>query len=147
MARTFGKRSLENLAGVHPTLVRIASEALVTSAVDFTVICGYRNKADQDAAVKAGASKVSYPNSAHNQTDPTTGDPRACAVDFIPYPFTSWEDPAMLTAWKKIADAFFAAAKKQGIKLRWGGGVPDAKFNWDLPHIELHPWRDFAKGK
>ena len=152
MARVFGERSQRNLAGVYPLLVEIATDALQISKSDFTVICGYRDKAGQDAALRAGTTKVSFPNSAHNQSDPTTKQPRSCAIDVIPYPFTGWDDPAMRVAWKQIADAMFAAAKKRGVELRWGGdfnrdGDKTTKDSWDSPHFELHPWRTYAAKK
>ena len=135
MARVFGERSKRNLEGVHPLLVKVAEIALQKSETDFTVICGHRDKAGQDAAIAAGTSKVRYPNSAHNQMP-------SCAIDVIPYPFLGWDDKA---GWRKIADAMLAAAKECGVSIRWGGGIPDAKFNWDMPHFELHPWRDYKK--
>jgi len=143
MARVFGARSVGNLANVHPLLVKIAHDALQRSKVDFTVICGHRDKAGQDAALKAKTTKVSFPNSAHNQMP-------SCAIDVIPYPFTNWEDPAMLQGWRDIADAMIAAASVAGVKIRWGGdfnrdGDKTKSDAWDKPHFELHPWRDYAK--
>lgn len=147
MARVFGDRSKGNLSGVHPLLVEIATDALENGAQDFTVICGYRDKAGQEAAQRAGTTKVAYPNSAHNQTK--DGKPRSIAIDVIPYPFTNWKDPAMLRGWKAIADAMMTAATKRGVMLRWGGdfnrdGDKTTKDAWDKPHFELHPWRDYA---
>lgn len=138
----FGKRSLDNLKDVHPLLRKVADAAI--RETDFTVICGHRDKAGQDAAVKAGTTKVSFGNSAHNPKP-------ACAIDVIPYPFTNWNDPAMLARWQEIADVMRAEAKKLGISIRWGGdwdgtGSKKATNTWDKPHFELHPWRSFAKG-
>lgn len=142
MARVFGDRSQGNLSNVHPLLVEVATRALEISASDFTVICGHRDRAGQEAAQRAGTTKVGYPNSAHNQMP-------SCAIDVIPYPFTNWEDAAMRAAWKQIADAMFAAAAEIGVALRWGGdfnrdGDKTTKDSWDSPHFELHPWRNFA---
>lgn len=152
MARKFGDRSLGNLSGVHPLLVEIVTDALENGESDFTVICGYRDRAGQDAAIAARTTKVAYPNSAHNQVDPATGKPRSCAVDVIPYPFTNWKDPAMFIKWRQIADAIFTAAKKRGVEIRWGGdfnrdGDKTTKDSWDSPHFELHPWRTYAAKK
>lgn len=144
MALKFGTRSLACLATTHPALVKLMTRALELSAQDFTIICGYRNKADQEAAVARGASKVHYPNSAHNQTD-ANGKERSCAVDILPYPFTNWEDPEMRKGWYRVHDAVAKASKELGIPYRWGGGVPDKAFDWDLPHFELHPWREWDK--
>lgn len=145
MARVFGDRSRGNLAGVHPLLVEIATDALHNGPQDFTVICGHRNRKDQEDAFKRGASKVHYGNSAHNAEEPGTGKPRACAIDVLPFPFTDYNDPKMRPKWQAIFEAFQTAAAKRGVKLRWGGGIPDKSFNWDLPHIELHPWRQYAE--
>jgi peptidoglycan L-alanyl-D-glutamate endopeptidase CwlK len=141
--RTFGDRSKGNLANVHPLLVKIATGALENGSQDFTVICGHRDKAGQDAALRNKTTKVAYPNSAHNQLP-------SCAIDVIPYPFTDWSDPKMLTAWKSIADAMFAEAERLNVKIRWGGdfnrdGNKTSSDAWDKPHFELHPWRDYAK--
>jgi peptidoglycan L-alanyl-D-glutamate endopeptidase CwlK len=142
MPRVFGARSLKSLNNVHPKLRAVMEKALQEGPQDFTVICGYRDKAGQDAAWKAGATKVKYPNSAHNQSP-------ACAVDVIPYPFTSWTDPAMLTAWKAIADAVMKAGTDLKTPIRCGGdfnrdGNKTTSDAWDKPHFELHPWRSFA---
>ncbi len=144
MVRVFGERSRNNLKDVHPLLAEIANEALQISESDFTVICGHRDKAGQDAALRARTTKVAFPNSAHNQMP-------SCAIDVIPYPFTNWEDKAMLTKWKQIADAFMSAAKKRNVMIRWGGdfnrdGNKTTRDSWDSPHFELHPWRSYAKG-
>ena len=141
--RVFGDRSKGNLAKVHPLLIKVATIALEKGEQDFTVICGHRDKAGQDEAIRNKTTKVSFPNSAHNQLP-------SCAIDVIPYPFTSWDDPAMLTGWKKISDAMFVAAKEVGIEIRWGGdfnrdGNKTTSDAWDKPHFELHPWRSYAK--
>lgn len=143
MARVFGNRSKGNLSQVHPLLVKVATLALERGSQDFTVICGHRDKAGQDAALRAKTTKVSFPNSAHNQLP-------AYAIDVIPYPFTNWEDPEMLKGWKRIADAMFAAAKDLNVQIRWGGdfnrdGDKTTFDAWDKPHFELHPWRSFVK--
>lgn len=140
MARVFGARSKSNLASVHPRLVAVATRALALSAVDFTVIEGHRGREAQEDAYKRGASKVRFPNSAHNRQP-------SCAIDVIPYPFKGWNDA---DAWREIAKGFFAAAKLEDITIRWGG-------NWstksatdkgtgfvDMPHFELHPWREWS---
>jgi hypothetical protein len=40
-------------------------EALKTTLIDFSIICGYRGKQEQSNAFAHGASKVQYPNSMH----------------------------------------------------------------------------------
>lgn len=143
MPLTFGKRSLDNLATCHPDLQRVARRALALTKQDFTIIQGHRDKAGQDAAFKAGNTKVRFPNSAHNQQP-------SCALDVIPYPFKGWNDKDIHAELKEVAEAFFEAAKLEGVKIRWGGNwsnktVDDPRTGFvDSPHFELHPWREYA---
>jgi hypothetical protein len=53
----FSKRSITSLLTCEEALQRLAKTALETSTKDFTIICGYRSKADQDAAVAKGNKK------------------------------------------------------------------------------------------
>lgn len=146
MTRIFGKRSLDNLSTCHPALRRVAVRALMLTTQDFTIIEGHRGRAAQEAAYKARASKVRFPNSAHNQQP-------SCALDVIPYPFKGWNDKNIHAELKEIARAFFAAAKAEGVSIRWGGNwsstsvdAPGTKFV-DSPHFELHPWANYASDK
>ena len=69
-----GARSLKNLEGVNPNLIKVVKRAIEISPVDFAVIEGVRTKARQAELVKKGASKTM--NSRH-----ITGH----AVDIAPY--------------------------------------------------------------
>jgi peptidoglycan L-alanyl-D-glutamate endopeptidase CwlK len=142
MSFIFGAKSRAMLSQVHPKLKELAEVALATGIQDFSIICGHRGYAAQEAAYKAGNTKVHFPNSAHNQVP-------SCAIDVLPYPFTNWNDPAMLEGWKQINDAFMIASQKTGTPYRWGGdfnrdGDRTKSDSWDKPHFELHPWRNFA---
>lgn len=145
MSHVFGTKSKALLAECHPLLVRVMTRALELSPQDFSILQAYRGEVEQNAAFAAGNSKVKYPNSAHNQT--MAGRPCACACDVLPYPFGGWEAPASRAAWTVISEAVFKAAAEIGTHIRWGGGVPDKSFNWDLPHFELHPWREHRNGQ
>lgn len=116
----FGKRSENNLLGVHPDLVRVARRALELSEVDFTVIEGRRTPARQKALVEAGASWTM--NSRH-----LTGH----AIDVAPYigGTIRWDWPPFY----KIAEAFKKAAEELNVPIVWGG---DWKVK-DGPHWEL----------
>jgi len=118
---TFSKRSLDNLATCHPDLQKVAHEAIQT--FDFTVICGHRNKADQDKAYKEGKSKLKYPASKHNKTP-------SLAMDCTPYPL-DWNDTKSFHA---MADHMKKAAKTVKVGIVWGG---DWKSFFDGPHFEL----------
>lgn len=148
------------LATCTPGLQRWAHELI--KYVDFSVVCGHRDKAAQDAAVAAGNSKLKWPSGNHNSLP-------SRAIDIIPYveelgPVArrmvgTDQQVASLAAAYKVskarATAIFCAhyavlygaglvcAEKVGIKIRWGG-------NWDrdqnlydnvgkledLPHFE-----------
>ena len=115
----FSKRSLDRLATCHPDLQKVCNELIKT--YDFSVNCGHRGKAEQDAAVKSGASKAKWPTSRHN-TNPSL------AVDIYPYPFPGWGKGSM-PAWEKQRALFLACAKKLGITIQ--------TISWDWPHFQL----------
>jgi hypothetical protein len=125
----FGTSSLTQRATLHPDLKRLVDE--VIKHVDFSITCGYRNQADQDAAVAKGLSQVKFPNGKHN-TLPSK------AMDVAPYPI-NWNDTEAFTL---LAGVFFGVAAVLGIKLRLGADW-DGDFNTlehsfkDRPHIEL----------
>lgn len=124
MEYNLGKRSVENLSGVHPDLVAVVEAAIKITKQDFLVIEGVRSKDRQVELFKAGKSKTM--NSRH-----LTGH----AVDLCPYP-VDWNDH---NKFKAIAEAMKAAAKDLGIPLEWGG---DWKGGWDKPHHQL-PHKDY----
>lgn len=132
----FGSMSASRLREAHPLIQLVMNEAIKT--YDFSVICGYRNKRDQEAAFKSGNSKAHYGQSPHNYKP-------SLAVDLTPYPL-DWTD---LAEFKRLGAHIMATAKKLNVPLRWGadwnmnGKVEDEKFR-DFPHFELHPWRNYV---
>lgn len=123
----FGKRSLDNLRGVHPDLVKVANRALELSPIDFTITEGLRTVARQKELVAKGLSKTM--NSRH-----ITGH----AIDIVPLP-VDWNNAQPFV---EVSKYFFQAAKELGVAIRWGGDWnengdwKDEKFR-DLPHYEL----------
>ena len=117
----FGKRSENNLLGVHPDLVRVARRALELTTVDFTVIEGLRTLDRQRQLFDAGASTTL--NSRH-----LTGH----AIDVAPYigGVIRWDWPPF----HQIAKAFKAAASELDVAVIWGGDWRTFK---DGPHWEL----------
>lgn len=138
----FGETSKERLITCHPDLIRLFER--VVREFDCTVLCGKREKKEQDAAfnAKPQKSKTPWPKSKHNTTP-------SSAVDVVPYPVV-WPDKykRISTFTKDVARFYLFAgyvkgvADEMGIKLRWGG---DWKGTWDiwensfddLPHFEL----------
>jgi peptidoglycan LD-endopeptidase CwlK len=116
------RRSIANLMGVHPDLVRVMSLARERSPIPFTVIEGPRSAERQRQLVQQGASKTM--NSRH-----LTGH----AVDIVPHR----PDGTLAFDWPlyhKVAPVVKDAARELGVAIVWGG---DWKSFKDGPHFEL----------
>ena len=116
----FSQRSLRNLQGVHPDLVRVVHRALELTPTDFLITEGLRTLQRQAQLVAAGASRTM--NSRH-----LTGH----AVDFAPIVGRQvrWDWPLF----PPIVRAFKEAAAERGVAIVCGA---DWRFR-DGPHIEL----------
>jgi peptidoglycan L-alanyl-D-glutamate endopeptidase CwlK len=129
----FSEASEKQMATCHPKLRRVVLllAQRVPKNMDFTVLCGHRNEADQEAAVKAGRSTKHYPDSKHNVMP-------SVAVDLAPYPI-DWKDTARFG---RLAGYLQAVADDLNIELRWGGdwdsdGRTQDERLVDMPHFEL----------
>lgn len=134
---TFGKASKASRAKLHPLLRSIVDEAI--KEIDFKILDATRGRAAQTRAFLQGTSKVKFGNSAHNYVP-------AIAMDLFPAPY-DWNDTGSFLRLHKVISRI---AKEKGVPLRWGGdwnmdGNKTTDDNWDKPHYELHPWRDYAK--
>lgn len=129
MSYVFGKRSKESLSTCNSALQTLAKKALATSPMDFSIICGHRNKQDQDKAFSDGTSKLRWPRSKHNKQP-------SLAFDAVPYPL-DWND---LDSFKDLGEHIkstwesLSLEEKEGWDLSWGG---DWKSFKDYPHYEL----------
>lgn len=121
MSFHLSKRSIDRLVGVHPALVGVVREAILRTPVDFMVTEGLRTSARQAALVRAGASRTL--KSRH-----LTG--HAVDVAAVVDGKVRWDWPL----YPRIAEAFKAAAREQGVALVWGGDWPRLR---DGPHFEL----------
>jgi hypothetical protein len=124
----FSQRSLKNLVGVHPDLVKCAELALSLSTVDFGVIEGLRAQERQKELFALGATKTM--NSRH-----LTGH----AIDVMAYVGSQgrWDWPL----YEKINQVFQEASLALDIPVTWGGSWRSFK---DGPHFEL-PWDKYPK--
>jgi peptidoglycan L-alanyl-D-glutamate endopeptidase CwlK len=95
----------------------------VIKVYDFTVLCGHRDQATQEAAFAAGTTKEHWPNSHHNSLP-------AKAVDIAPYPI-DWND---LKRFSDLMEHVHSEANAQNIKVRFGRDFPTLH---DWPHVEL----------
>ena len=128
----FGKASAAKLATCHPDLQRLFNE--VIKHVDCTVICGHRGESEQNAAWRAGNSKVKWPHGKHNQTP-------SQAVDVMPYPVDWSDSPSNIEHLNYFAGIVKGIALSIGIGVRWGhdwdkDGKPDTLGLVDRPHWE-----------
>jgi peptidoglycan L-alanyl-D-glutamate endopeptidase CwlK len=101
------ERSLSRLEGVQEPLVQVVKQAIMTTSVDFGVICGMRTQEEQEALVAKGASQTM--KSKHLEGK---------AVDLMAYidGRGTWE----LNVYDEVADAMKYAAKELDVKIRWG---------------------------
>lgn len=111
----------ERLDKVHPDLVEIFK--FVGKTWNILIICGYRGKEEQNKAYSEGKSKLRYPLSAHNLSQPRAVD--VCPVDMKNQPI--WKDGRIWTEFRHFMEE---VAKEKGIKLK-----PEIK--GDANHFEL----------
>jgi peptidoglycan L-alanyl-D-glutamate endopeptidase CwlK len=125
MAFKLGPRSLLNLRGVHPDLVRVVKRAISISSIDFTVIEGRRSVARQKELFAKGASKTMRSRHIHG-----------FAVDIAPYVGGSirWDWPLF----DPIEEAMKKAARLENVPITWGGDWKSFKDgpHWELPHAK-----------
>lgn len=127
MAYKFSKRSLNNLKGVHPDLVKLMNEAIKTTPIDFTITEGVRTTARQLELYKAKKSNCDgiYKKSNHQ----VKKDGYGYAVDLYPLPIQYTN----MTPYIKLSQHIKSVAKNLGIKISYGG---DWKMR-DFPHYQL----------
>lgn len=134
MGFKLGKKSLSNLKGVHPDLVKVVKRAIELTECDFTVIEGLRTKQRQAQLLKE--KKTTTMNSRH-----LTGH----AVDLAAWVIPGGSDKGTVSwDWKyyeQIADAMKKAALELKIPIEWGG---DWKSFIDGPHFQL-PFKQYPK--
>ena len=145
----FGKRSLDNLATVHPDMQCLAKAALAASKVDFTVVEGKRTEQrqrelygkgrDVTRLINAGysvaeAERYAKPSESKVTNTLKSNHMSGKAIDVYPYIKGAVVVNPPQSAWDEIARAFRAAGAATGVKYEWGG---DWKSFIDRPHFEL----------
>lgn len=126
----FDARTERNLATLQPgaqkTMRPFVSRAISVAAamgVELKVICGDRNRADQEAAKRSGASKAGYGYSWHNY---------GMAIDFGCFKGRSYLDSDDAALANKVYRAIGSIAPDFGIE--WGGSWRTFK---DYPHFHV----------
>ena len=107
MAFKLSTRSMGRLEGIDHNLIRIVTEAIKLTKVDFGVTCGMRTVEEQEKLVASGASQTMKSKHLEGR-----------AVDLVAYVGSSitWQ----LNMYDDLADAMAKAAKDLGVPLKWG---------------------------
>lgn len=140
MVYRYSQNSLKHLKTCDDRLVSLCVKLLKFR--DHSVLCGHRNRVDQNRAFQEGFSKLIFPQSKHNSYP-------SKAIDICPYPyppegFKGWDK------WPRRAELYVLAGEVRAIAydmgilqiLRWGGDwdrdgdFKDQTFD-DLFHFEL----------
>lgn len=126
----FSDRSLKNLEGVHPALVRVVKKALEYAEIDFTVTCGLRTPEEQKALYAKGRTE---PGPIVTWTLKSNHLPKydgyGYAVDLHPYPI----DYDNMERYYQLASIMTKASDECGVPITRG-------IDWqkkDPPHYEL----------
>jgi peptidoglycan L-alanyl-D-glutamate endopeptidase CwlK len=133
----FSKRSLDNLKGVHPSLVRVMTEAIQDTPIDFTITDGVRTDVEQQKLYAQGRTEpgtiVTYTDGIINKSKhQPKDDGYGYAVDLYPY-INGKVQLNNITAMKTIAAHIRQTADRLHTTVEWGG---DWKMR-DYPHYEL----------
>lgn len=152
--RILSARSLDNLKGVHPDLVKVVRRAHLLCAVDFTVIEGLRTRERQMAIYGQGRTVEEVKRAGLN---PSLAKPKLKKVTWTlisnHFPNADGLGEAVdlahivgtIVYWEHghiIAEAMLEAARQEGVAIRWGkdwnrNGKPGEKGETDGPHFEL----------
>ena len=133
--RTWTQRSIDNMQGLHPDLIRVLNRALQTSPTMFVVTEGLRTLGRQKELVRIGASKTL--KSRHLKQ----ADGYGHAFDFYAYVDTNsdgkiaFEEMSNVRMMLGIADAIKKAAGDENVSITYGGDWRKFK---DYPHFELN---------
>jgi len=134
----FSDISKQRLESCHQDLRRLFAHVII----DFncTIVCGHRDKEEQDRAYTEGKSKLKYPNSKHNKIP-------SLAVDAAPYEAgqgIDWSKSQMIAFAfyvKGIADQLYRIGTishriRLGADWNQNNDIDDETF-LDAPHFEL----------
>lgn len=123
----FSQRSLDNLEGVHPDLVRVVRRAIYNTPYDFGVSEGVRDLETQKQYVAEGKSETL--NSLHLvQSD---GYSHAVDLYVLVNGKVTWEHKYF----RKVIQAIFTAAISLGVQVEAGALWREFL---DSPHIQLN---------
>lgn len=126
MTFSFGTKSSERLAQVHPDLQRVFNEAIKNSPLDFSITEGLRTIERQKELFSSGKSQTM--RSRHL-------DGHAVDIGVLVNGALNWD----FNNYQLVADHVKSVASKLGITIEWGGDWMSFK---DGPHFQL-PWSTY----
>lgn len=131
--KELNKRSLDNLKGVHPLMVKLMHEAIKDCPIPFTITEGVRTESRQKQLYEqrtANGKRLTYCDGVINKSNhQAKADGYGYAVDLYAEPINVND----IVNIKVIADHIKAIANRLNINIEWGG---DWKMR-DYPHFEL----------
>jgi len=137
----FSQRSLDTLKGVHPNLIKLMTEAIKESPVDFTIVQGVRTIEYQQSLYAQGRTAkgkiVTNADGVKKKSNhQAKSDGYGHAVDLFPFydGKVQLSDKQVIPKLKLISVHIKAVAKCLGIGITWGG---DFKTLFDPAHFEL----------
>ena len=100
-------RSMSRLEGINPDIIRVVTEAIKLTKIDFGVTCGMRTVEEQEKLVASGASQTMKSKHLEGR-----------AVDLVAYIGSNitWK----LNKYDDIADAMAEAARNLDVPIKWG---------------------------
>ena len=133
--KTLNKRSLDNMKGLHPDLIRVLNRAVQNSPHMFVVTEGLRTLERQKELLRIGATTTL--RGRHLKQDDGYGHAFDfyALVDINNDGKVSFEEMSNVRLMLPIADAIKAAAKEEKVALTYGGDWRKFK---DYPHFELN---------
>ena len=140
----YGKTSTDRLLTCSDAVQRVMQRA--SNHLNISILCGHRNKADQEKAVKGGFSQVTFPLSDHNKLPSDAVDAGIFRQDIKNVDFND------RPAFGFLAGVIHTCAEAEGCVAIWGHDWDnDYNFNEhsfkDLPHFLILTKEEYAKRK
>jgi len=132
--RQLNERSIKNMQGLHPHLLRVIQRAVHLTPHEFVITEGLRTLERQRALVAAKASKTLKSRHLRQADGFGHAFDFYALVDINTDGKVTFEEMSKVWLMIPIAQAFKAAAQEEKVAITWGG---DWKKFRDYPHIEL----------
>jgi peptidoglycan L-alanyl-D-glutamate endopeptidase CwlK len=133
--KTWTQRSLDNMKGLHPDLIRVLNRALQTSPTMLVVTEGLRTLERQKELLRIGATKTLKSRHLKQADGYGHAFDFYALVDINKDGKVSFEEMANVRLMLGIADAIKKAAAEERVSVTYGGDWRKFK---DYPHFELN---------